>query len=152
MVSGCENSQTEVTPEMRMASVLLSRTNIDEVKLYRDRNYIHGLSFFYFHVSGDDVDRVVTLMKMKEKDSIPSIVSDSVLTASKNTGWKFMWDKPRIYVTFYCHPFDGTNSSVDLLLVSGEYAVFVTNGYLSSGSYITDDTSTCEIVKEGRKT
>jgi hypothetical protein len=143
-VAGCEKGIAEITPDKRMAALFFSRSNISEVKIFRERNYIHGLSFFYFHASADDVDRVVAWLKMKERDRIPPILSDRIPSASASTGWKFKWDEPKIYVTFYCHPFDGTNWSVDMLLVNNGEAVFVTEGYLPPGSYPTTDPSSCE--------
>lgn len=145
--SGCKKTQTEITPDMRMAAMLFSRSSVDEVKVFREKTYIHGLSFFYFHLSADDVGRVVTWLKMKERNSIPPLLSDRILAASTGTDWKFKWDEPKIYVTFYCHPFDGTYWSVDMLLVNNGEAVFVTEGYLPPGSYVTDDPSLCETPK-----
>lgn len=133
-----------MTAENRMAGMLVSRSSIGEVKTFREQNYIHGLSFFYFPVSGDDAARVVAWLKMKERDSIPPILSDRVRSASSGTDWKFKWNGARIFVTYYCHPFDGTNRSVDMLLVDQGKAVLVTEGYLPPGSYVTDDPASCD--------
>jgi hypothetical protein len=104
----------------------------------------HRLSFYYFPISGDDAGRLVTWLKMKERDSIPRILPDSIRSASASTLWKFKWDAAKIYVSFYCHPFDGTNSSMDMLLVNDEEAVFFAEGYLAQGWHVTDDPSSCE--------
>lgn len=130
-----------------MAGMLFSRSNIGDVKTYREKNYIHGLSFFHFQSSVDDVGRVVSWLRMKPQDNIPSLLVDRVDAASVGTDWAFKWDHSKIYVTFYCHPFDGTYWSVDMLLVNNGQAVFVTEGYLPQGASITDDPSSCETSK-----
>ena len=149
VISGCDNGQTAIAPEQRMGALFLSRSNIDEVKMFKEQSYIHGLSFFYLSLPADDVGRVVTWLKMTERDSIPPLLSNRVISASTSTDWKFKWAHPKIYVAYYCHPFDGTNSSIDLLLVNNGEAVFVTEGYLPPGSYLTTDPLTCETPQKG---
>jgi hypothetical protein len=143
-VAGCGNSEPEITPEMRMAGMFLSRSSIGEVSVFRDTRYIHGLSYFYFHMSDQDIGRVISWLKMKERNHIPPVLTDRIRAASTGTNWKFEWNTPKIYATFYCHPFDGTYWSADLLLVENGQAVFMTEGYLPPDSSVTEDPASCE--------
>jgi hypothetical protein len=146
---GCDRGKVEITPEHRLGAVFLSRSDISDIKMFKDQTYIHGLSFFYFRLPAGDVGRVVTWLRMTERGSIPPLLSDQVLSAATTTDWKFKWSNPKIYVASYCHPFDGSYSNVDLLLVNEGEAVFVTEGYLQPGSYPTIDASSCETPPQG---
>lgn len=146
LCSGCDRGKVEMTPEHRMGAVFLSRSDISDIKMFKDQSYIHGLSYFYFRLPAEGVGRVTTWLRMTERGSIPPILSDQVLSAAKATDWKFKWSNPKIYVAYYCHPFDGSYSSVDLLLVNEGEAVFVTEGYLLPGSYPTIDASSCKTL------
>ena len=143
LFSGCGQEKNEITAEHRMGAMFLSRSDINDIKMYKDQRYIHGLKFFNLSLPSEDVGRVVAWLRMTEQVSIPPILSDEVASAASVTGWKFKWANPKIYVAFYCHPFDGSNSSIDMLLVNEGAAVFVTEGYLPPGSYPTTDPSTC---------
>ena len=103
----------------------------------------HGLNFFYFRLPADDVTGVTALLKMTERDRVPSLLADQVISASKRVDWNFKWAQSKIYVAYYCHPFDGANLSVDMLLVNHGDAVLVTEGYLPPGSYSTNDPLKC---------
>jgi hypothetical protein len=143
-VSACDKAETEISSETRMAAMFFSRSSIGDVKTFREKNYIHGLSFFHFNSSAEDVGRVVAWLRMKEKSKIPPLLVDRVRAASVGTDWMFKWANSKIYVTYYCHPFDGTYWSVDMLFVNNGAAVFVTEGFLPPESFVTDDASTCE--------
>jgi hypothetical protein len=60
-----------MTPEHRMGAVFLSRSGISDIQMYKDQSYIHGLKYLYFRLPSEDVGRVVTWLRMTERESIP---------------------------------------------------------------------------------
>lgn len=147
--SGCDNGQTEISPEHRLGALFLSRSNIGDIKMFKDQSYIHGLSYFYFPLPAKDVNQVVRWLGVTERASIRPLLSDKVRAVSTHTDWKFKWADAKIYVAYYCHSFDGSYSSEDLLVVNDGEAVFVTEGYLMAGSYPTTDPSLCNVPAPG---
>lgn len=140
---GCGKSDVDGESEAHMAALLLSRSNIVGVQSYKDDYYMHGLNYFYFHATSDDIDRLVGWLGLKKHSGIPQKFSKLFKTASMKTGWEFVWETSAVYLTYYCHPSDGTTSSVDMLLVGDGDAIYITSGFLATNSFKTDDTSSC---------
>lgn len=143
LLSGCERPKPTVSAEQRMAAFLFSRSEIGEVTLFREQNYMHGLNFLHFHAKVDDVNRIVAWLKMNEVSGVPSALADRVAAASANTTWRFDWTKAKVYLTYYCHPSDGTEVSIDMLLVHNGAAVLVTEGFLPPGAVVTQNPTSC---------
>lgn len=140
---GCQPHIDEGTPEKRLGSLLLSRGGIIEVQQYKDDTAIHGPTYFYFQSSPESVERLIFWLGLRRHKSIPDVFSSSIKATVGKKKWNFDVSVSQIYLTYYCRPFDGSNWSMDLLLVNDRNVIFITEGYVPQNSTRYDDPSKC---------
>lgn len=143
ILSGCQRQVDEISPDNRIASLLLSRGGITDVQLYKDETAIHGPTYFYFRASRKSEERLINWLELRKHQAIPDIFSNTIKTAIVKTKWKFNLNASQVYLTYYCHPFDGVNWSLDLLLIDDQNVMFVTEGYVPQNPAKYDDPSKC---------
>jgi len=143
-----QEPEDNFVPERDFGRTLFARTGIGDVRKFKDGSYMHGLNYFYFKASPVDINRLIQWLGYQKVDKIPSPESQVVERAVSRAGWQFDWAAAEIYLAYFCNSPDADNnvSSVDLLLVSKDTSIYVTQG-IPSDANRTSKRSDCEPMR-----
>jgi hypothetical protein len=145
LLSSCQEPVHERDPQEFFAGIVLSRGGIRDVRVFKDITYMHGLKYFYFQADQPQINRLVSSLDLRKSEEMPEHLPKMAREAASKAGWQFNWTMTQAYLAYYCNPdnVDGTNSSIDMLLVSNGQSIFVTQGYLPANITRTSDPSGC---------
>ena len=130
------------SPSDRMAKLAFSRTSIEGVEFFKDESLMHGPKFFNFVARPPDIERLVKLLDLRQRGTIPEFLRSRIDYAKSSVKWKFNWSTNTIYSIYYCNP-SGADLSFDVALVDGNRVVYVTSGYKEDSAVKVDDPSSC---------
>lgn len=142
-LSGCNQAGPGEKPDDFMGALVLSKSGIKDVQAFKDTSYIHGLKFFRFRASQTDMDRLIIWMDLKKHDHIPDVLAGATSSGIAKADWQFDSKTAQVYVTYHCHPFNGSNVSIDMLLIRNGDAIYVTEGFDSASSVKAADPAAC---------
>ena len=143
VLSGCQRKTESNASDEKMAVLLFSRSGITGVQHYKSETAIHGPTYYYFRTSQDGTQRLADWLGLKQQKSIPDIFANEIKDTITKTKWNFNFGRSQVYLAYYCHPFDGSNWSLDLLLIDNGNAIYFTEGYIPQNALKTDDPAKC---------
>lgn len=137
------------SPTNRLESYLFSRIRTSDVRIFINHKRMHSAVFIYFKSSNKDLSKIISILELNIKASIPIEHLEEIDYAKLNSGWHdFNWAKATVFYRPYCiiyKPSNRLENGFDILLDDNGKAIYVTAGNISSEyAFPVTDINSCD--------